>query len=95
LIKPSVNLMKDGMLCNEKPPRKKIYRSSRTSNSDEDEEGEYEVEKVFIYRKVGQQREFFIKWKGYKEFSWVSSNNCNFKELVDDFFSSKALHRLH
>lgn len=87
------NLKKKGMLNTDDSLTPVDQQSSDTSKNDEPNDV-YEVEKVLVYRKVNDDRELFIKWKNYDEYAWVSAKNCKFKELVDDFFSSKALRRL-
>lgn len=87
------NLKKKGMLNTDDCLTPIDQHSSDHSNNEEPDDV-YEVEKVLVYRKVNEDRELFIKWKNYEEYAWVSAKNCKFKELVDDFFSSKSLRRL-
>lgn len=63
-------------------------RSSKRSliNVDE-EEGEYEVEKILDKRKIAGQTEYLLKWVGYptEQCTWEKEDNLNCSELIQDF----------
>lgn len=56
----------------------------------------YEVDKILIFRIVDGQKELFLTWKGFpNERSWVHETQCRCKDNVLEFFSSRALRRIH
>ena len=54
-------------------------------NSD-DEAGEYEVEKVCAHMIEKRRLRFQVKWKGFKQKSWVEEQDMKFHHLVEKYF---------
>jgi len=54
---------------------------------DDNDQGEWEVERVLAKKRVGRGIHFLVKWKGYpnEEASWVAHKDMNCPELIDEF----------
>jgi hypothetical protein len=77
-------------------PKKKSPRASTKTKKDtsDEEEEDYEVEKIIDMRKVGRNKEFLIKWKGWEreeDQTWETEQNLgNSKVLLKEFLAEKA-----
>jgi len=64
------------------------------SEEDVDEaEGVYEVRKVLAHRGEDEQREYLVKWKGYKEESWVPTSDFNEYRSIADYWRRERKRR--
>jgi len=64
--------------------------SSATKSNEENEE-EYEVEKVLKKRHRKGKVQYYVKWKNYEEWTWEPLDNLlNAKSLIDKFEAAEA-----
>ena len=62
------------------------YSDYESSCSDEDEQ-EYEVERILNHRGKGSYLEYEVKWVGYEETTWEPAENLeNSAELVKEYW---------
>lgn len=53
---------------------------------------EYEVESILNHRDVGNQRSFYVKWRGYVKPTWEPLSNLgNCKKAIEEYLSRKGL----
>jgi len=69
-------------------------RSSDETTSDVDDAGSpssYEVERFIDTRKIGSDREFLVRWKGFGENddSWEPERNMNCRDMIDEFLEDR------
>ena len=64
---------------------------SSATKSNEDNEEEYEVEKVLKKRHRKGKVQYYVKWKNYEEWTWEPLDNLlNAKSLIDKFEAAEA-----
>ena len=48
-------------------------------------DGNWEVNKIHAQKLQKGETYYLIEWKGYKEFSWVSADELNADEILEDW----------
>jgi hypothetical protein len=66
--------------------QRKLLELEIADEDDKMEDGStYEVEKILKHRKKGRHTEYLIKWKGYEDTTWETTDKFNDTECIDDY----------
>lgn len=65
----------------------------KVTQSNNENDGLYEVEKLLDHKKVGNKQQFLVKWQNYDESQncWVDRKNLHCKDILQKYLKSKNL----
>lgn len=79
-LKDQIQYANDILSC-----QRKLLDLEITEDDKMEEDGIYEVEQILKHRKKGRT-EFLVKWKGYTDTTWETSDKFNETECLDDYW---------